>query len=174
LFKLIVIAIVVIIIAILIFASTKPDTIHVERSVNIKAPPEKIFPLINDFHQWDLWTPFNKDPAMKKTYSGSASGKGAVYAWAGNKEVGSGDVTIMETMPPNKLVMSLHMITPFEGRNVATFTISPAGDSTKVTWSLDDKHKLLVKVMGLFMNLEKMIGGNFEVGLAKMKTVAEK
>lgn len=168
------IAVIVIIALVLIYASTKPDTFHVERSINIKAAPEKIFALINDFHLWNDWTPYNKDPAMKKAYSGNDRGVGAHYAWEGNKEVGKGEISITETTPPNKIVMDLHMIEPFEGHNVATFTLSAAGDSTKVTWSLDDKQKFIVKVIGIFMNMDKMIGGDFETGLARLKVTAEK
>ncbi len=172
--KFILIAVVVLLVLILIYAATRPDSFHVERSINIKAAPEKIFAILNDFHLWNDWTPYNKDPAMKKTYSGSSSGKGAMYAWEGNKEVGKGEITITATTPPSKIVMDLHMIEPFEGHNVATFTLSATGDSTTVTWSLDDKHKFIVKVIGLFMNMDKMIGRDFEAGLAKLKTVAEK
>jgi uncharacterized protein YndB with AHSA1/START domain len=168
------IAIAVLIVVLLLYASTRPDTLHVERSVHINASPENIFPLINDFHQWDAWTPYNKDPAMKKTYSGSASGKGAHYAWEGNKQVGQGEITITDTTPPNQLVFDLHMIKPFEGRNVATFRLTESGKSTQVTWSLDDKHKLMQKTIALFVNLDNLIGRDFEVGLARLKTVAEK
>lgn len=171
--KIVVIVIVALIAIVLIYAATKPDDFHVERSVSIKAPPEKLFALINDFHQWNEWTPYNKDLTMKKTYSGSASGKGAAYAWEGNKEVGKGEIAIIESSP-SRIAFDLHMIEPFEGRNVATFTLNASGDSTKVTWSLDDKQKLVVKVIGIFCNMDKMIGKDFEVGLAKLKTVAEK
>lgn len=176
-FKLVIIAVIVLAAlaaAVLIYASTKPDTFHVERSITIKAAPEKIFPLINDFRLWDAWTPYNKDPAMKKTYSGNGSGKGAQYAWEGNKEVGKGEITISDTTPPNKLVFDLHMISPFEGRNVATISLTAAGESTKVTWALDDKHKLMHKTMTLFLNLDNMIGKDFETGLVKLKAIAEK
>jgi len=172
--KIIAIAVVILLAIILIYAATEPDTMHVERSISIKAPSENIFGLINDFHQWNEWTPYNKDPSMKKTYSGSPSGKGAAYAWEGNKDVGKGEIAITESIPSSRIVFDLHMIEPFEGRNVATFTLKPAGDFTEVTWSLDDKQKLLVKVIGIFMNMDKMIGGDFETGLAKLKTVAEK
>jgi len=168
------IAIAVLIAAILIYASTKPDTFHVERSINIKAPPETIFPFINDFHLWDAWTPYNKDPAMKKFYSGNNSGKGAHYAWDGNKKVGKGDITILDSRPPSKLVFDLHMIKPFEGRNVATISLNTSGDSTNVTWSLDDKHNLILKTVSLFINLDRTIGNDFEVGLARLKAIAEK
>ncbi|MDB5946475.1 MAG: Polyketide cyclase/dehydrase [Ramlibacter sp.] len=168
------IALVVVLAGILAYASTRPDTYHVERSVNIKAPAEKIFPFINDFRQWEAWTPFNKDPAMKKTYSGNASGKGASYAWDGNKEAGSGDITITNSAPPHKVVFDLHMITPFEGRNVGTISLDQAGDTTTVTWSVDDKHTLMLKVIGLLVDLDKKIGGDFEAGLAKLKSLAER
>jgi hypothetical protein len=168
------IAIVVLVAVILIYASTKPDTFHVERSINIKASPEKIFPFINDFHLWDAWTPYNKDPAMKKTYSGNDSGKGAHYAWEGNKEVGKGDITIIDTTPPSKLVFDLHMIKPFKGRNVAAISLNVSGDSTNVTWSLDDKHNLMLKTVALFINLDNTIGKDFEVGLTRLKAIAEK
>ncbi len=174
---LIVLAIAVAILAMLVYASTKPDSFHVERSIHIAAAPDAIFPLINDLHRWDAWTPYNKDPAMKKTYSGSAAGAGARYAWEGNKQVGQGEISIRETQPPQLLVFDLHMIKPFEGRNVARFHLEPEGEqgggTTRVTWSLDDKHTLIHKVMGIFLNLDKMIGKDFAVGLAQLKTVVE-
>lgn len=170
----IIIALVVVVAVIVIYAATKPDTFHVERSINIKAPPEKIFPLLNDFHLWNDWTPYNKDPAMKKTYSGSDKGVGASYAWEGNKEVGRGTIAITATMPPEKVVLDLHMIEPFEGRNVVQFTLQAAGDSTRVTWGMDGKNNFIVKVMGMFFDMDKMVGKDFEVGLAKLKIVAEK
>ena len=168
------IALAALIAGLLIYASTKPDNFHVERSVTIKVSADKIFPLINDLHKWDAWTPYNKDPAMKKTFSGSESGQGAHYAWEGNKDVGKGEITLVATTPPNKLEFDLHMITPFEGRNKASFTLDAAGDATKVTWSLDDKHNLLLKTMTIFMNMDNMIGKDFELGLERLKTVVEK
>jgi uncharacterized protein YndB with AHSA1/START domain len=169
------------IVALLLYASTKPDTFHVERSVLIQAAPEAIFPHINDLHQWDAWTPYNKDPAMKKTYSGSsAAGVGARYAWEGDKKVGQGEISIREAQPPHKLVFDLHMIKPFEGRNVAAFTLEPqsgngntTATTTRVTWSLDDKHKLLHKTMSIFLNLDNLIGKDFAQGLAQLKTLME-
>lgn len=170
----ILLAVVIIIVGILIYAATKPDVFHVERSVTIKAPQEKIFTLLNDFHLWNDWTPYNKDPAMKKTYSGNASGVGAAYAWEGNKDVGKGEIMITATTPPETIEMDLHMIEPFEGRNRVVFTLSASGDTTKVTWNLYDKPKFMLKVMGLFLNMNNMIGKDFEVGLARLKTLAEK
>jgi uncharacterized protein YndB with AHSA1/START domain len=119
----IVILVIVLFAAVFAYAATKPDAFHVQRSATIKAPPEKIFQFINDFRRWDSWTPYNKDPAMKKTYNGSASGKGAAYAWDGNREVGRGSIEITESSPPSRIDLHLHMIKPFEGHNHVTFTL---------------------------------------------------
>lgn len=173
-FMKIAIVVAVLIAIVLIYAATKPDTFHVERTIDVKAPPEKLFALVNDFHQWEAWSPYNKDPAMKKTYSGSASGKGAMYAWEGNKDVGRGEITITDTTPPKEIVMALHMIAPFEGRNHVVLSFDAKGDSTKVTWALEDQHTYLLKIISTFLNLDRMIGGDFEVGLAKLKAAAEK
>ncbi len=170
----IIIAIVVVTAAIVIYASTKPEAYHVERSITIKAPPEKIFPLINDFHAWNDWTPYNKDPAMKKTYGGSVNGKGATYAWEGNSEVGQGDIIIAGTTAPNKIVLDLHFIKPFKAQSVVVFTLNVAGDATQVTWGMDGTNTLISKVMGLFVSMDNMIGKDFAAGLAKLKTVAER
>src|SRR5436309_13969775 len=112
--------------AVLILAATKPNTLRVQRSTSIKAPPERIFPLISDFHQWRSWSPYeNKDPAMKRTYSGAERGKGAVYAWDGDKNVGSGRMEILEASAPQKIVIKHDFFTPFEGHNTDEFTILP-------------------------------------------------
>jgi Polyketide cyclase / dehydrase and lipid transport len=168
------IAVAVLLGIVLIYAATRPDTLHVERSIAIKASQEKLFALINDFHQWDAWTPYNKDPAMKKTYSANASGKGAKYAWEGNKDLAQGEITITDATAPGRIELELHMIKPFEGRNHVVFSLDGAGDSTRVTWALDDRHTYFMKLMSMFINLDKMIGGDFETGLARLKTVAEK
>lgn len=172
--KIIGFAIVILIAAVLIFAATRPDDLHVERSIGIKAAPEKIFALINDFHNWNDWTPYNKDPAMKKTFSGADRGVGAVYAWEGNKNVGRGSITITESVPSTKIAFNLDMLEPFEGHNKVAFRLQPGSDGTQVIWSLDDKTPYIGKLMGVFMSMDKMIGGDFEVGLAKLKVLAEK
>lgn len=172
--KVIGIAVIAVVVVILIYAASKPDVAHVERSVVIKAPPEKIFALINDFHQWDKWTPYNKDPAMKKTYSTNAVGMGASYAWEGNKEVGKGDITITESEPYARIAFNLHMISPFEGNNHVVFALKAAGDSTTVSWILEDRQSYLVKIMGTFLDIDKMVGRDFEAGLAKLNLAAEK
>lgn len=170
----IVILVIVLLAAVLAYAATKPDTFHIQRSTSIKAPPEKIFQLINDFHQWDAWTPYNKDPAMKKMFSGNASGKGAAYAWTGNPAVGQGSIEITGSTPPSRIDLHLHMIKPFEGHNQITFTLEPYGDSTIVTWAMNGRQAYIAKVMGLFMDMDQMVGKDFEAGLAKLKTTAEK
>jgi Polyketide cyclase / dehydrase and lipid transport len=164
----------IIVLLVLIYAATKPDSFHVERAIDIEAPREKIFALINDFHEWDAWTPYNKDPAMKKTYGGNGSGTGATYAWEGNNAVGKGEIVITDSAPYSRIAFDLHMIAPLEGRNHVVFALKTAGDTTTVTWILDDKHAYFVKVMSVFLNTDKMIGRDFETGLAKLKSVAEK
>lgn len=174
-FKTIAIVIIVLVCAMLIFAATKPDTFHVQRSASIKAPPEKIFALINDLHSWGAWSPWEtKDPAMKRTHGGAPNGKGAVYEWDGNNEVGKGRMEITESTPPTKVAIKLDFIKPIEGHNIAEFTLEPARESTNVTWTMDGPAPFISKLMQVFISMDKMIGSEFEVGLANMKTAAEK
>ncbi len=172
--KIIAIIIVLLIVAILAYAATRPDDFRVERSVSIKAPAEKIFPFINDFHQWDAWTPYNKDPAMKKTYGGAASGVGASYAWEGNGQVGQGNIDISAATPPSKVALNLNMVKPFAAKNKVEFTLQAKGDMTEVTWAMDGKHIFIGKVIGIFMSMDNMVGKDFEVGLEKLKALAQK
>jgi Polyketide cyclase / dehydrase and lipid transport len=161
--------------AILILAASKPNTFSVERAISVKAPPEKIFPLINDFHQWVSWSPYeNKDPAMKRSYSGAESGKGAVYGWEGNSNVGSGRMEILETSAPSKILIKLDFFKPFEGHNTAEFTMLPQGDATNLNWVMRGPAPFISKLMQVFMNLDHMIGKDFEVGLANLKRLTEK
>ena len=172
--KKILILIVVVVAAVLLFATTRPNALHVERTASIKAPAEKIFPLINDFHKWGSWSPYEKrDPAMVRTYSGAPQGKGAIYEWAGNSEVGSGRMEILETSP-SQTTIKLDFIKPFEGHNIALFTAKPGGDVTTMTWSMDGPTPYIGKVMGMFMNMDTMIGTDFADGLANLKSLAEK
>jgi uncharacterized protein YndB with AHSA1/START domain len=159
---------------VLILAATKPDSFSVQRATSIKAPPGKVFPWINDFHQWKSWSPYeNKDPAMKRSYSGAADGKGAVYGWEGNKNVGSGRMEILDSSTPSKIVIKLDFFTPFEGHNTAEFTMLPQGDATNVIWLMHGPAPFTHKVMQVFMNLDNMIGKDFEAGLANLKNLAE-
>lgn len=173
--KKIAIVILVLLAGVLIYAATRPDTFEVHRSATIKASPEKIFALLNDFHSWPTWSPWEKlDPAMKRTYSGAASGKGAVYAWEGSSQVGAGRMEMIESTPASKIGIQLDFIRPFEGHNVAEFTLVPNGDSTTVTWAMHGPNRYIGKLMSVFFNMDKMVGGDFEKGLANLKQIAEK
>jgi len=168
-------AVIVVVAGILIYAATKPDSFAVKRSATIKAPPERIFALIEDLHGWGAWSPYeNKDPAMKRSFSGAAMGKGAVYEWEGNKNVGQGRMEILEATAPSKIVIKLDFLKPFEGHNTAEFTMSPQGDNTTVTWAMYGPSPYVAKVMGTVINMDRMIGTDFEAGLANLKAVAEK
>ena len=162
------------IVVVLILAATKPDSFRVQRSLMIKAPPETLFALINDFHRWGTWSPWEtKDPAMKRTFSGAPSGTGAVYAWDGNKNVGSGRMEILESAIPSTIVIKLDFFKPYEGHNTAEFTLSPQADATTVNWVMRGPAPFLSKVMQVFMNFDSMIGRDFEQGLANLKKATE-
>jgi uncharacterized protein YndB with AHSA1/START domain len=161
--------------AVLILAATKPDTFSVRRGATMKAPPEKIFSLINDFHQWGKWSPWeNRDPAMMRSFSGAESGQGAVYAWEGNKNVGSGRMEILDASTPSKIIIKLDFLKPFEAHNTAEFTMLPQGDATSVNWVMHGPAPFMSKMMQVFMNMDKMIGKDFEAGLANLKGLAER
>jgi uncharacterized protein YndB with AHSA1/START domain len=160
---------------VLILAATKPDTFAVQRSATVRAPPEKIFALINDFHQWGSWSPYeHKDPAMKRTFSGTESGKGAVYAWDGDKNVGTGRMEILEASAPSKILIKLDFYTPFEAHNMAEFTMLPQGDATNVSWRMHGPAPFMARIMHVFINIDKMVGKDFEAGLANLKRLTEK
>ena len=162
------------IVVVLILAATNPNTFSVRRATTVNAPAEKIFPVINDFHQWGSWSPYeHKDPAMKRSYSGAERGKGAVYAWDGNKNVGSGRMEILDSSAPSKIVIKLDFFKPFEAHNTAEFTMLPQGDATTVTWLMHGPAPFMNKMMQVFMNLDHMIGKDFEAGLANLKRIAE-
>jgi hypothetical protein len=173
--KTIAIVIVVVIAAILIFAATKPETFTVQRAASIKAPPEKIFAVLNDFHNWGVWSPWEKmDPEMKRTFSGAPNGKGAVYEWQGNSKVGQGRMEITDATAPSQVTIKLDFIKPFEGHNVAEFVLQPSGDATNVTWTMRGPSPYIAKVMSVFCNMDSMIGKDFEAGLANLKAATEK
>ena len=174
-FKTIAIVVVVLIAGILIFAATKPDTFHIQRATNIKAPPEKIFALIHDFHSWGSWSPYERlDPTMKRTFTGTANGRGTVYEWDGNRNVGKGRVEITDTAPPSKVTIKLDMVKPFEAHNIVGFKLEANGDSTNVTWAMDGRTPYIAKVLHIFFSMDRMVGRQFEEGLANLKTIAEK
>lgn len=165
----------ILIACILGFAARKPDLLKVRRSIDIKAPPEKIFPLINDLRQWRDWSPFEKlDPAMMRRFSDPASGMGAIYAWAGNSRAGAGRMEITEAVPFSRIAMRLEFIRPFAARHTVVFSLVPSGDTTKVLWDMQGRSPFIGKLMQVFVNMDKMIGRDFEAGLTNMKTLAEK
>ena len=173
--KKIALAVVILVVAILAFAATRPNSFRVQRTTSINAPPEKISALINDFHSWTSWSSYEKlDPAMKRTYSGAPSGKGAVYEWEGNSKAGKGRIEITESSPPSKVAMKLDFVKPFEAHNIVEFTLEPQGDSTNVTWAMHGPNPFMAKLMQVFLNMDKLVGSEFETGLANLKGVAEK
>jgi uncharacterized protein YndB with AHSA1/START domain len=173
--KMIAIAVVVLVGALLAYAATRPDSFRLERSATIQAPPDKVFALVNDFRQWTAWSPWeNIDPALKRTYSGAASGVGSAYAWEGNKDVGTGRMEITESVPGAKIVIRLDFLKPFEAHNTAEFSFARQGEATTVTWAMYGPSPYLAKLMGIVFSMERMVGGQFETGLANLKAAAEK
>ncbi|HWF97237.1 MAG TPA: SRPBCC family protein [Xanthobacteraceae bacterium] len=169
--EIIAIAVVVLIAAVLVFAAVRPDALSVQRTTSINAAPDKIFPFIEDFNRWRVWSPYeNKDPAMKRTVSGAGSGKGAVYEWDGNSQVGKGRIEITDASAPSRVTIKLDMLKPMEGHNIVNFTLEPRGGATQVTWAMRGSCAYMHKVMGLFLDMDKMIGKDFEIGLANLKT----
>ncbi|MBZ6076076.1 SRPBCC family protein [Microvirga puerhi] len=163
----------VLLVAILAFAAMRPDTFRVQRSASINAPSEKIYAFIDDFRQWQAWSPYEKlDPGMTRSLSGAQSGKGAVYQWDGSK-AGSGRMEIVDGSPGSKVVIKLDFIKPFEGHNIAEFILEPSGGKTTVTWAMYGPSPFIAKLMGLFINMDTMIGKDFEAGLSNLKAVAE-
>jgi uncharacterized protein YndB with AHSA1/START domain len=156
-------------------AGNKPNTFRVQRTTCIEAPPEKIFALISDFHSWGHWSPYEKlDPAMKKTHTGASSGNGSVYEWEGNNKVGKGRMEITQVVPASKVIIKLDFIKPIEGHNIAEFTLESKGDSTNVTWAMHGPSPYIMKLMGIFFSMDRMVGKEFDAGLANLKALTEK
>lgn len=172
--KLVVLAAVVVIAGVLIYAAMQPDTFRIERSAEIQAPPEKIYPLISDLKRWGAWSPWEKkDPQMTRRFGPVTEGKGASYAWAGNKNVGEGEMRIADAAPSSRVEVALHFIKPFEARNTAEFTLTPKDGGTVVTWAMHGPSPYLSKLICLVFSMDKMVGPDFEAGLAAMKATAE-
>ena len=164
----------VVLVALLGLIATRPSTFHIERSTKISAQPEVVFGLINDFHKWEGWSPWAKiDPNMKTIYEGAPAGTGAVYSWAGNTDVGEGRMTLTESRPSELVRIKLEFKKPFEATNTTEFSFKPEADKTLVTWSMAGENNFMAKAFGLVMNMDKMVGGDFEKGLAQLKSVAE-
>ncbi|HEX7187684.1 MAG TPA: SRPBCC family protein [Actinomycetes bacterium] len=150
------------------------DKYTVERSATIAAPPARIYEELVDFHRWTTWSPWEDlDPQLQRTYSGPESGVGAVYAWSGNRKAGKGQMAIREATEPSKVGIDLEFVKPFKASNDTVFTIEPEGSGSRVTWTLTGKKTAMTKVMGIFTSMDKMVGPDFEKGLARLKAVTE-
>ncbi|HXJ09803.1 MAG TPA: SRPBCC family protein [Burkholderiales bacterium] len=159
---------------VLIFAATRPDTFTVTRSASMKAPPERIQAQLSDFRGWQAWSPWEKmDPGMQRRFGGAEKGKGATYAWRGNDKVGQGSMEITESTA-QKVAMDLDFVKPFEAHNTVTFTLAPKGDATDVTWSMSGPVPYFAKILHVFVDMDRMVGSQFESGLANLKAVSEK
>jgi len=171
---LILIALAVIVVLFVAVVVMQPSEFRIARTANIRAPATAVFAQVNDFHKWPAWSPWEKlDPAMKRTYEGAPAGSGAIYSWVGNNKVGEGRMTLIESHPSDLIKIKLEFLRPFKATNTAEFTFKPEGNQTVVTWSMFGRNNFLSKVFHLFMNMDKMVGGDFEKGLAQMKSVVE-
>jgi hypothetical protein len=170
----ILIGIAVVIIAFLAFVAMKPAEFSITRSATMSAPHEAAFAQVNDFHNWAAWSPWEKlDATMEKTFDGAPAGIGAIYSWNGNNKVGEGRMTILESRPNDMIRIKLEFMRPFAATNSTEFTFKPEGNKTLVTWNMSGKHNFMAKGFMLFMNMDKMVGGDFEKGLAEIKGVVE-
>jgi uncharacterized protein YndB with AHSA1/START domain len=163
------------VVLVLVFAAVQPNTFVIQRKAVMRAPAKKIFAYFNDFKTWNKWSPWEKaDPAMKKTFSGKAKGLGSVYAWEGNQQIGQGRMEIIEVSAPKLLKIKLDFFKPFEAHNLTTFTLEASGKMTEVSWTMQGPSRFMMKVMHLFMNMDRMVGKDFEKGLAQLKSLVEK
>ena len=170
-----ILALIVVVVAIFCaVVAMQPEDFKITRTATINASSDKVFEQVNDFHKWEAWSPWAKiDPAMKTTYSGSATGVGSAYSWVGNNDVGEGKMAITASHPTEHIAIDLEFIKPFAANNKTEFMFKPEGDKTNVTWSMTGKNNFMMKGFGLLMNMDKLVGGDFEKGLAQMKTVVE-
>lgn len=168
-------ALVVLLILFVIVVALRPSDFRVERSAALRAPAQAAFAQVDDFRNWRAWSPWEKlDPALKRSYEGPPCGTGAVYSWQGNKDVGEGRMTITESRPGELVRIRLEFFKPFAATNTTEFRFQPQGDSTAVTWSMSGRNNFFAKAISLFINMDRMVGGMFEQGLAQMKASVEK
>lgn len=162
--------------ALLFYVATKPDIFRICRVAGIKASPDRIFALINDFHNWDAWSPYEKmDPEMKRNLSGKSRGQGAVYEWEStDSKAGIGRMEIIESSPPSKIVIELDLIKPIESHGIVEFILETKGDKTDVTWAMHGTNPYIGKIMEIFYDRDSMVGKDFEEGLANLKAIAER
>jgi hypothetical protein len=172
--KKILIGLAVIIVVLVVVIALQPAHYTVERSATMNAPAGAVFAQVNDFHRWNAWSPWAKlDPSMKQAFEGAPAGPGAIYTWAGNKDVGEGRMTITDSHPNDLVKIKLEFIKPFTATNATDFTFKPQGNQTTVTWTMSGDKNFIAKAFGIFMNMDKMVGGDFEKGLAQMKLIVE-
>lgn len=170
----ILLALVIIALVFFVLLIGRPDEFKVARSATIAAPPAAVFEQVNDFHKWEAWSPWAKlDPACRNTYSGAAAGQDAGFAWDGNNKVGAGRMTITDSQPTQLICINLEFLRPFKSNNTTEFTFRPNGNGTEITWTMTGKNNVMSKVFGLFVDCEKMVGKDFEKGLASIKSVVE-
>ena len=168
------IAVAVVVIVIVAIIAMQPSDFRITRTATVSAPPPAVFAQVNDFHKWEAWSPWEKlDPAMKKTYEGASEGTGAIYSWVGNNKVGEGRLTLTESRPSDLIRIKLEFLRPWKATNATEFTFKPEGNQTVVTWSMSGRKNFMLKAFGLFMNLDKMVGADFEKGLAQLKSLVE-
>jgi uncharacterized protein YndB with AHSA1/START domain len=166
---------IVVLVFILVLAAFRPPDFRIERTAVLAAPPDKVFAQVEDFHRWVSWSPWEKvDPDMKRTYEGPASGVGAVYRWQGNQKIGKGLMTLLESRPDELIRIRLEFLKPFRAVHLAEFSFKPQEGGTSVTWSMSGKNNLMAKMIHLFINMDKMVGGDFAKGLAQLKSLVEK
>ncbi len=172
--KLILICLAAIVVVLLIVVALQPADFRITRSATVSAPPAVVFEQFNDFHKWDAWSPWAKlDPNAKNTFDGPPTGVGAGFAWTGNNQVGEGRMTITESRPSELILIRLEFVKPFSATNITEFTFRPVGNQTAVSWTMSGNNRFMGKAMGLIMNCEKMLGGQFEKGFANLKAIVE-
>ena len=172
--KKILVALLVIVVVLVAVIALQPSAFRVARATSVTAPAPVVFAQVNDFHKWEAWNPWGKlDPAAKQTYGGAPAGAGAIYSWSGNSQVGEGRMTVVESRPSDLIRIKLEFFKPMAGVSTAEFTFKPEGDRTAVTWTMTGTNNFIAKAMCLVVNMDRMIGGQFEKGLAHMKAVAE-
>ena len=172
--KIILTILALIVVVFVVVVALQPADFRVARSATMSAPAQAVFAQVDDLRNWEAWNPWQKiDPAMKLTFAGPPAGPGASYSWAGNNEVGEGRLTITESRPNDLVLIKLEFLKPFTATNTATFTFKSIGNQTAVTWSMEGRNNFMAKAINLFMNMDRMVGGQFEKGLADMKAVVE-
>lgn len=162
------------IVALVLVVAFQPADFQVSRSSIIAAPAAEIFPHVNDFRRWESWSPWAKlDPAMKVTYEGAATGEGAIYTWSGNSEVGQGKMTLLKSVPAQSIRIQLDFIKPMRAENITEFAFAPDGQGTRVTWTMSGRNNFVAKAFHMVMDVGRMVGADFEKGLASLKTTVE-